>query len=62
MSLINRIATSNGNKLRKAAANLTLAALDKKKVSDWNHSLQHEISQKTGRHLGMDLPLSKTKA
>ena len=47
MSLLNRIATSNGNKLRKAAANLTLAAMDEGKVSDWNRRLQGEIYQKT---------------
>ncbi len=47
MSLLNRIATSNGNKLRKATANLTLAAMDDGKVSDWNRRLQSEIYQKT---------------
>ncbi len=47
MPLLNRIATSNGNKLRKAAANLTLAAMDDGKVSDWNRRLQSEICQKT---------------
>ena len=46
MSLLNRIAISNGNKLRKAAANLTITAMDGKKVADWNRSLQDTIYQK----------------
>jgi hypothetical protein len=46
MSLLNKIAISNGNKLRKAAANLTISAIDGKKVADWNRSLQDTIYQK----------------
>jgi len=46
MSLLNKIAISNGNKLRKAAANLTLTVMDGKKVADWNRSLQDTIYQK----------------
>jgi hypothetical protein len=46
MSLLNKIAISNGNKLRKAAANLTITAMDGKKVADWNRSLQDAIYQK----------------
>jgi hypothetical protein len=46
MSLLNKIAISNGNKLRKAAANLTITAMDGKKVADWNQSLQDTIYQK----------------
>jgi hypothetical protein len=47
MSLLNRIAISNGNKLRKAAANLTITEIDTKKVVDWNRSLRSEIYRKT---------------
>ena len=46
MSLLKRIAISNGDKLRKAEANLILARMDKNKVSHWNKKLQAEIRQK----------------
>ena len=46
MSLLNRIAISNGNKLRKAAANLTITVMDGKRVAAWNQSLQDTIYQK----------------
>ncbi len=46
MSLLNKIAISNGNKRRKAAANLTITAMDGQKVADWNRSLQDAIYQK----------------
>jgi hypothetical protein len=46
MPLLNKIAISNGNKLRKAAANLTITAMDGKKVADWNRSLQDALYQK----------------
>jgi len=46
MSLLNKIAISNGNKQRKAAANLTITAMDSKKVAAWNRGLQDTICQK----------------
>ncbi len=46
MSLLNKIAISNGNKLRKAAANLIITAMDGKKIADWNRSLQDRIFEK----------------
>ena len=46
MSLLNKIAISNGNKQRKAAANLTITAMDDKKVAAWNRGLQDTIYQK----------------
>jgi len=46
MSLLNKIAISNGNKVRKAAANRTIAAMDGKKVAAWHRSLQDTIQQK----------------
>ncbi len=51
MSLLKRIAISNGDKLRKAEANLILARMDKNKVSHWNKKLQAEIRQKHLRRL-----------
>ncbi len=63
MSLLNRIATSNGNKRRKAAANLTLTAMDDGKISDWNRRLQSEIYQKTVKRdtAGLVASLLKTQ-
>jgi hypothetical protein len=46
MSLLNRIAISNGNKVRKAAANLAITAMDAKKVAGWNRNLRSEIHRK----------------
>jgi hypothetical protein len=43
MSLLSRIAISNGNKLRKSSANLAITIMDAKKVADWNRSLRNEI-------------------
>lgn len=51
MSLLKRIALSNGDKLRKAEANLILARMDKNRVSHWNKKLQAEIRQKHLRRL-----------
>lgn len=46
MSLLNKIAISNGNKMRKAAANRIIAIMDGQKVAAWNQSLQDTIYQK----------------
>lgn len=46
MSLLSRIATSNGNQKRKTVATKTLAGLDNETVADWNQSLKKEISQR----------------
>ena len=46
MSLLNKIAISNGNKARKAAANRTIAVMNSQKVAAWNRSLQDTINQK----------------
>ena len=46
MSLLNKIAISNGNTARKAAANRTIAAMNSQKVAAWNRSLQDTIYQK----------------
>jgi hypothetical protein len=46
MSLLNKIAISNGNTARKAAANRTIAVMDGQKVTAWNRSLQDTIYQK----------------
>ena len=46
MSLLNKIAISNGNKVRKAAANRTIAVMNSQKVAAWNRSLQDTIYQK----------------
>ncbi|HEX9925732.1 MAG TPA: hypothetical protein VGD99_23960 [Anaerolineae bacterium] len=46
MSLLSRIATSNGNRKRKAVAIKTLASVDHEKVVDWNRTLQKEITQR----------------
>ena len=46
MSLLKRIAISNGNKDRKADANKVLAAMDYHKVVNWHQSLGVEIRRK----------------
>jgi len=46
MSLLNKIAISNGNKVRKAAANRTIAVMNGQKVAAWNRRLQDTICQK----------------
>jgi hypothetical protein len=46
MSLLNKIAISNGHKLRKAAANLIITTMDGKTIADWNRSLQDTIFEK----------------
>jgi MOSC domain-containing protein YiiM len=46
MSLLNKIAISNGNKARKAAANRTIAVMNSQKVAAWNRSLQVATYQK----------------
>ena len=46
MSLLNKIAISNGNKARKGAANRTIAIMEAQKVAAWNRSLQDTIYQK----------------
>ena len=43
MSLLNKIAISNGNKARKAAANRTIAVMNSQKVAAWDRSLQDTI-------------------
>ncbi len=46
MSLLNRIALSNGNKQRKVQANLVLRSLDQAKIDHWNKDLQAEIRRR----------------
>ena len=46
MSLLYRIAISQGDQTRKTVANETIAALEQHKVADWNRKLQNEISKK----------------
>ena len=46
MSLLNKIAISNGNEVRKAAANRTIAIINSQKVAAWNRSLQDTIYRK----------------
>ena len=46
MSLLNKIATSNGNKSRKAVANRTITVMNSRKVAAWNRSLQDTICLK----------------
>lgn len=50
MSLLRRIATSNGDQHRKAAANQTLAAMDQQTVSEWHRRLQRELYRKAQRN------------
>lgn len=50
MSLLSRIATSDGNRTRKAVATKTLAGVDREKVVDWNRTLQKEITQRATAH------------
>jgi hypothetical protein len=59
MSLLKRIAVSNGDKLRKARANLILAGLDQPKVAHWNNKLRAEIRQKRLEHLSPRLSVKK---
>ena len=46
MSLLNKIAISNGNKARKAAANQAIAVMNGKTIAAWNRRLQDTIHQK----------------
>ena len=46
MSLLTRIARSNGDKVRKAGANLLIAAMDRQIVTTWHHQLEEEIRKK----------------
>ena len=46
MSLLNKIAISNGNKGRKAAANRIITAMNSQKIAAWNRSLRDTIYQK----------------
>ena len=43
MSLLTRIARSNGNKQRKIQANFLISALDQSKIAYWNKNLEAEI-------------------
>ena len=46
MSLLNKIAISNGNQLRKATANRIITVMNSRKVAAWNRSLQDTIYRK----------------
>ena len=47
MSLLYRIAISQGDQTRKAEANEVIAVIEQGTVSNWNKSLQAEIRLKT---------------
>lgn len=49
MPLLNRIAISNGDKNRKAAANKVLAAMNHQKIANWHQSMRVEIRRKQAR-------------
>lgn len=48
MSLLHRIAISNGNAHRRAVANQVIAGLEQEMVRRWHRSLQQEIYAKAG--------------
>jgi hypothetical protein len=56
MSLLNRIAISNGDPSRKIKANLAIATMQQYKVTYWNKSLEAEIRRKRLKQVS---PLSK---
>jgi hypothetical protein len=45
MSLLTRMAISNGNKERKNNANTLLVTMDRHKVAKWNQGLQIEVNR-----------------
>ena len=47
MSLLHRIAISQGDQARQAAANAAIATLEQPRLVDWNKHLQAEICRKT---------------
>jgi|GEM_PF-7013214 len=51
MSLLTRIAISNGDKARKATANRALAVMDQHKIVKWNKHLEAEAGKKANRAL-----------
>lgn len=46
MSLLKRIAISNGNKKRKAMANRTITRMNQAELAAWHRQLHFEISRK----------------
>lgn len=46
MALLNRIAISNGDKARKAEANIQIAKRDEALVAAWHKQLETEINAK----------------
>ncbi len=46
MSLLRRIALSNGNKARKNEANATIKQMDRRVVKNWNKKLAGEAAGK----------------
>lgn len=46
MSLLTRIAISNGDIVRKARANKILAVMDQGKIVNWNKNLEAEAGKK----------------
>ncbi len=46
MSLLRRIALSNGDKVRKMAANQMLVVMDETRILAWNNQLQATIDKK----------------
>lgn len=46
MSLLNRIAISNGDKRRKIKANRVIMMMEQQRVVHWNKSLEAEIRRK----------------
>ncbi len=46
MSLLRRIALSNGDKVRKMAANQMLVVMDETRILAWNNQLQAAIDRK----------------
>jgi hypothetical protein len=49
MSLLARIAVSNGNQELKTSANLLIAALNRHTVEAWNKQLEMEIQKRNSR-------------
>jgi hypothetical protein len=46
VSLLNRIAISNGDKRRKIKANRAIMMMEQQRVVHWNKSLESEIRRK----------------
>jgi hypothetical protein len=55
MKLLTRIAISNGDKARKASANLLIVAMEADIIQDWNDALEKEIEAKTRKRRTSEL-------